>query len=296
MWLGFCLLQSWLKGALQYNQTLVIDHTDGLITVPAGKTWKIVNMRNTGGQITATGAVSGHCGTSCGGGVCSSSSCRYLAYLYDINGIGFNEAVGCFVCSGSTCTGGTGIAPNTYLQREYDGLPKHPFWLAAGNTFQVNVTNMLVSILEFNIVPLIVCVMKQGVMTLLLAVAILGLSLNGRAQGSLQFNQVKLVTSLETVPANKVWKVVSVVFDIGTTSSGAMSSTSSSCSSGTYYSRSIVVNGVNTKTGEECTPLPIPAFPTHMATPSFLWLPAGATLSGGPCNNQISVIEFNVVP
>jgi hypothetical protein len=25
-------------------------------------------------------------------------------------------------------------------------------------------------------------------------------------------------------------------------------------------------------------------------------LPAGATLSGGPCNNKISVIEFNIVP
>ncbi len=139
--------------------------------------------------------------------------------------------------------------------------------------------------------------MKQGVMTLLLAVAILGFSLNGRAQGSLQFNQVKLVTSLETVPANKVWKVVSVVFDIGTTSSGAMSSTSSSCSSGTYYSRSIVVNGVNTKTGEGMHTASYSSLSyAHGYTELPLWLPAGATLSGGPCNNQISVIEFNVVP
>lgn len=141
-------------GALQYNQTLVIDHTDGLIIVPAGKTWKIVNMRNTGGQITATGAVSGHCGTSCSGGVCSSSSCRYLAYLYDINGIGFNEAVGCFVCSGSACTGGTGNCPPTYTYNvNMTASLNTPFWLASGNTFEVNVTNMLVSILEFNIVP-----------------------------------------------------------------------------------------------------------------------------------------------
>jgi hypothetical protein len=31
------------------------------------------------------------------------------------------------------------------------------------------------------------------------------------AQGNLQFNQVKLVTALETVPAGKVWKIESVI-------------------------------------------------------------------------------------
>jgi len=31
------------------------------------------------------------------------------------------------------------------------------------------------------------------------------------AQGNLQFNQVKLVTTLETVPAGKVWKVESAL-------------------------------------------------------------------------------------
>lgn len=139
--------------------------------------------------------------------------------------------------------------------------------------------------------------MKQGVMTLLLAVAILGLSLNGRAQGSLQFNQVKLVTSLETVPANKVWKVVSVIYDIPTTSSGDLSSTSSSCSSNRYYSRAVVINGVNTKTGLGMHTASYSNLSyAHGYTELPLWLPAGATLSGGPCNNQISVIEFNVVP
>ena len=134
-------------------------------------------------------------------------------------------------------------------------------------------------------------------MILFWAVAFLGLSAHGWAQGSLQFNQVKLVTSLETVPANKVWKVVSVVFDIGTTSSGAMSSTSSSCSGSTYYSRSIVVNGVNTKTGHGMHTAAYSSLSyAHGYTELPLWLPAGATLSGGPCNNQISVIEFNVVP
>ena len=32
-----------------------------------------------------------------------------------------------------------------------------------------------------------------------------------KAQGNLQFNQVKLVTALETVPVGKVWKVESAL-------------------------------------------------------------------------------------
>lgn len=140
--------------------------------------------------------------------------------------------------------------------------------------------------------------MKQGVMVLLLALAFWGLSLHGRAQGSLQFNQVKLVTSLETVPANKVWKVVSVIYDIPASNSGDMTSYSStSCGSSTYRSKAIVVNGVNTKVGMGMHTASYSSLAyAHAYTELPLWLPAGATLSGGPCTNQISVIEFNVVP
>ncbi len=42
----------------------------------------------------------------------------------------------------------------------------------------------------------------------------LGIGLSAMAQGNLQFNQVKLVTSQQTVPANKVWKVESVIYTI----------------------------------------------------------------------------------
>ena len=57
--------------------------------------------------------------------------------------------------------------------------------------------------------------MKQ----LLLIVLMLGFTVI-QAQGNLQFNQVKLVTTLETVPAGKVWKVESVIYNIPQTTSG----------------------------------------------------------------------------
>jgi hypothetical protein len=48
-----------------------------------------------------------------------------------------------------------------------------------------------------------------GLKGLLSGLSVLAICLTATAQGSLQFNQVKLVTSQETVPAGKVWKVVS---------------------------------------------------------------------------------------
>ena len=44
-----------------------------------------------------------------------------------------------------------------------------------------------------------------------------------KAQGNLQFNQVKLVTTLETVPAGKAWKVESVIYNIAPTATGYQS-------------------------------------------------------------------------
>lgn len=122
-------------------------------------------------------------------------------------------------------------------------------------------------------------------------------SLGVSAQGSLQFSQVKLVTTLETVPANKVWKVESVIYDIPATSTTGSSSSSASCGPNTFYSKSIEVNGVSTKTGHGTHSAAYSNLTyIHAYTELPLWLPAGATLSGGPCLNQVSVIEFNVVP
>ena len=121
---------------------------------------------------------------------------------------------------------------------------------------------------------------------LILAIAISSASF---AQGNLQFNQVKLVTTVETVPAGKVWKVESVTFtDIPNVSTiGNVWNITSS----------ILINGASRQVrtirgrdkGSTAT--------TDYWEQSFpLWLPAGTSLAINGGVYEISVIEFNVVP
>jgi hypothetical protein len=117
-----------------------------------------------------------------------------------------------------------------------------------------------------------------------------------KAQGNLQFNQVKLVTTLETVAAGKVWKVESVIYNIAPTATGYQSG-AGSCNSTSYESTAIEVAGVPTKVGQGTQPASYSNLVyTHSYTILPLWLPAGTSLSGGTCLNKVSVIEFNVIP
>ena len=119
----------------------------------------------------------------------------------------------------------------------------------------------------------------------------------GLAQGNLQFNQVKLVTTLQTVPANKVWKVESVIFPIPADDPPFVSSGSTGCSFNTRRNYAISIDGTLTKVGHLASGYANSSWDYYFMTTSLpVWLPAGATLSGGPCNNKISVIEFNIVP
>jgi len=117
------------------------------------------------------------------------------------------------------------------------------------------------------------------------------------AQGNLQFNQVKLVTALETVPAGKVWKIESVIYNIAEGSTTYQTGNSGNCTSSDYNSAAIVVAGTPTKVGQGTSPLAYSngAY-VHSYTILPIWLPAGTTLSGGICLNKISVIEFNITP
>ncbi len=116
------------------------------------------------------------------------------------------------------------------------------------------------------------------------------------AQGNLQFNQVKLVTSTETVPVGKVWKIESVIYNIAPTASGYQGG-AGSCNSTSYESTAIEVAGIPTKVGQGTQPASYSNLQyTHSYTILPLWIPAGTTLSGGTCLNKISVIEFNIIP
>jgi hypothetical protein len=108
------------------------------------------------------------------------------------------------------------------------------------------------------------------------------------SQGNLQFNQVKLVSAVETVPAGKVWKVEGAIF-----SGGAPFGVSTY----TLGSMSYAINGINciianSLAGAGST---INNAPVHDNAFPF-WLPVGSTLSAGNNMRYLSVIEFNVVP
>jgi hypothetical protein len=131
---------------------------------------------------------------------------------------------------------------------------------------------------------------------------------------TLQFSQVKLVTTVETVPANKVWKIES-----------ALSGEHRLPTSGTSFptlSRFIKINGTDVCVQEYHTAGVGLGFngccgggfwmnntgqspnstQTHLVAvqgePSKLpiWLPAGSTLETSTRTLSISIIEFNIVP
>ena len=116
--------------------------------------------------------------------------------------------------------------------------------------------------------------------------------------GGLEFDQVLLISNSDTVPAGKVWKVESVIYNIPHQNAGyATSSSSSYCSSGYYRNYAITIDGTPTKVGQGSMPTSYSsAAYMHSYTMLPIWLPAGTTLDGGPCQNKISVIEFTLIP
>ena len=109
------------------------------------------------------------------------------------------------------------------------------------------------------------------------------------SQGNLQFNQVKLVSTIETVPAGKVWKVTNFL----------------PTPNGNYQAISqpglaeylININGVAMNLGRR-------AFYNNNYNHQMaevrhtgdIWLAAGTTLSVFQNIAHLSVIEFNIVP
>ena len=151
-------------------------------------------------------------------------------------------------------------------------------------------------------------------MRTLISIAVFWCMISCFAQGNLQLNQVKLVTTVETVPVGKVWKVES-----------ALTGEERYPTSGTTLasnSRFILVNGTSICVHEEhvattgigfngcCgggfwmsnvgmavnSTTPVLVQVTAQPTKLPLWLPAGTTLAAGTKVSAISVLEFNIIP
>jgi hypothetical protein len=123
---------------------------------------------------------------------------------------------------------------------------------------------------------------------LFLLLTVLALPIANKLQGqTLQFSRVLFVTTTQTVPANKVWKVESILYSAAPTNimggnqndqlvidGNALTVRATRSSNGGY-------NAVTYGVWEQKLPL---------------WMPAGSTLAAGQNVNSISVIEFTVVP
>ena len=122
------------------------------------------------------------------------------------------------------------------------------------------------------------------------------------SQGNLQFSQVKLVSTLETVPAGKVWKVESAVF-MGGAPFCLGTGPNSNCAAGNLAGSGFVGDmafQVNGQTNYLYTNLGQPGSSASYASPGYspfpLWLPASTTLAAGTNMRYLSVLEFTIVP
>jgi hypothetical protein len=131
--------------------------------------------------------------------------------------------------------------------------------------------------------------MKQSII-----IVFLFLSLRLFSQGNLQFNQVKLVTTSETVPAGKVWKIENILPGVRPTTTSWGNSTldfTININNQTVYYLSSESKGSlygNGQTGISSISVGIGNAP--------IWLPAGAILSAGTNVLSVNVLEFNLVP
>jgi hypothetical protein len=116
-----------------------------------------------------------------------------------------------------------------------------------------------------------------------------GLAFTAQSQ-SLQFSQVLLVSSLDTVPQGKVWKIVSYLPDNAWIHSSSGNASVTNKEVGISINSSYVALGMYTGnyaggnsavSGTAETPFPI-------------WLPDGTTLEPSTNCGSLSIIEFTV--
>ncbi|MCC6601459.1 MAG: hypothetical protein IT223_12425 [Crocinitomicaceae bacterium] len=125
------------------------------------------------------------------------------------------------------------------------------------------------------------------------------LAISGFSQGTLEFNQIRLITSSDgtvSVPTGKSWKIIGVLYSSQVPD--PYCSSSSTCYSISAHNDIIVVNSANnTIRSVRSRGNGNSGFPTYLWEQEFpIWLPASATLATGTGVSSISVIEFNIVP
>lgn len=125
------------------------------------------------------------------------------------------------------------------------------------------------------------------------------------SQGNLQFNQVKLVSTVETVPVGKVWKLqnflpnTALVQDLNRTYPTAVV--------GGTKNFIILVNGnsiylqsqLSREVGRADAYWNQDGYATssqHSIFDQAIWFPAGTTIAASTNIQYLSIIEFNIIP
>jgi hypothetical protein len=116
------------------------------------------------------------------------------------------------------------------------------------------------------------------------------------AQGTLQFSRAILVSSAQTVPAGKVWKITNYLpngapVDTGISMPGFGATN--------FWARIIKINGTNVFADHAFMAAFMTA--TYPATNNLqaggpIWLPEGTTLQAHSGVFAVSVLEFNILP
>lgn len=138
-------------------------------------------------------------------------------------------------------------------------------------------------------------------MKLLLFSFLLIISIGSQAQGNLQFNQAKLITTLQTVPMGKVWKVESYAYNGGAAFAGTQSNFYTNDG---IYERTCINALMSYQVNGNTVQIPVSLSRSSNSGLISLdglnlfpfWLPEGSSLAAGTNMTYLSVLEFNVVP
>jgi hypothetical protein len=143
----------------------------------------------------------------------------------------------------------------------------------------------------------------------IITIAMLLFSVATYAQGNLQFNQVKLISTVQTVPVGKVWKVESMICSGGNTIPVVSNNTATITSSNGHLSNSIfnltfasmtyllnnTVCYVDLNSQYSISNLGNGVMFKNNSVNFPIWIPAGTSIEAGINMSFISIIEYNIV-
>lgn len=134
----------------------------------------------------------------------------------------------------------------------------------------------------------------------IILIIIFAVNISVKAQGNLQFSQIKMISTLDTVPNGKVWKVESIVYSQSIPNYNGNSINQDEIISINGQNVSVrssrYMSGTNWFSGPYgWMNHPVAEFITwEQKLP--MWLPAGTTINVGAGVQYINAIEYNIVP